>query len=135
MTAAIVDASAVLAWLLPSQATAASRAFQPRIRRIVLEAPLVFEWEVQNVLLRVVGRPSRSGLYEAALEQLVELDVALGAMFPPTAVMALARAEGLSLFDACYLDRALRRDVPLISRDKALVTAALGRGVTVHDLT
>jgi predicted nucleic acid-binding protein len=136
VTPAVVDASAVLAWLLPGQATQASRAFQRRIPDFALEAPFVFEWEVQNVLLRTLGRDlALLPLYRSTVEQLAELDVALSAPFQPSEVLSRAIRARLSLFDACYLERAQRRGLALISRDKALVAAATAHGVVAHDLT
>lgn len=44
-------------------------------------------------------------------------------------VLALARAEGLTTYDAAYLELALRNGVPLASRDRALVQAAGRAGV------
>lgn len=39
-------------------------------------------------------------------------------------VMTLARSQKLTTYDAAYLELAIRRGVPLATRDKALVRAA-----------
>ena len=44
---------------------------------------------------------------------------------------ALAEEHGLSVYDVAYLEVALRRALPLASRDKAIVTAAGREGVEV----
>jgi predicted nucleic acid-binding protein len=41
-------------------------------------------------------------------------------------ILALARAEGLTTYDAPYLELAIRRGAPLVTKDAA-VTAAAGR--------
>lgn len=51
----MLDASAVAAWVFPSQTTAASQSFLANIDDYALAAPYVFRWEVGNLLL-VKGR-------------------------------------------------------------------------------
>ena len=45
--------------------------------------------------------------------------------------LALARAERLTSYDAAYLELAMRRALPLASRDADLLKAAKGQGVTI----
>ena len=115
MTAAVVDASAAIAWLVSSQATVASTAFIKVLGSFELEAPFIFEWEVQNTLLRTLrGRGER--FYSTLLADFVALDVALWAPMTVDAVMPLARDAKLSLFDASYLKVAMDVGADLISR-------------------
>lgn len=44
-------------------------------------------------------------------------------------VLALARAEGLTVYDAAYLDLAMRRGTELATLDKELVRAARRNGI------
>jgi predicted nucleic acid-binding protein len=46
-------------------------------------------------------------------------------------VIALARTENLTAYDAAYLELAIRRGLPLSTRDDALIAAARRVGVTV----
>jgi len=46
-----------------------------------------------------------------------------------TDISALARAEGLTTYDAAYLELALRRRLPLATLDKDLIRAAQNRNV------
>ena len=46
-------------------------------------------------------------------------------------ILALARAEGLTTYDATYLELAIRRGLPLQTKDAALITAARRTGVAV----
>jgi predicted nucleic acid-binding protein len=48
-----------------------------------------------------------------------------------TEILELARAEKLTVDDACYLDLAIRRALPLFTQDRALANAAGRRGVAV----
>ena len=49
-------------------------------------------------------------------------------------VLELAREEGLAVYDAAYLQHALLNATELATRDAALISAAVRRGVTVWDL-
>ena len=46
-------------------------------------------------------------------------------------ILALARAEGLTAYDATYLELAIRRGLPLQTKDEALIGAAKRSGVAV----
>jgi len=46
-------------------------------------------------------------------------------------VLDLARSEGLSAYDASYLELAMRRGVPLATKDEDLARAARHVGVTL----
>jgi len=46
-------------------------------------------------------------------------------------ILALARAEGLTTYDATYLELAIRRGLPLLTRDEAVIAAAKRSGVAV----
>lgn len=47
-------------------------------------------------------------------------------------VLAVARATGLSVYDASYLTLALAHDIPLYTRDRKLADAATAVGVEVR---
>lgn len=44
-------------------------------------------------------------------------------------ILGLARAEGLTTYDAAYLELAIRLNVPLLTKDIDLIGAAKRRGV------
>ena len=130
----VVDASAALGWLLPTQATAAGDAFlqsnaEPRV------APAIFPWEVGNVLARRVhtGLISRTR-WPLILEQWESYGIVLADPVEATPLLPLALAEQLSLFDASYLALAIELDAELATRDTDLLEAAQRCGVVGHDL-
>jgi len=97
--------------------------------------PALWPLEVTNVLL--VGE-RRGRLSPAQSRLFLEL---LGAM-PVTVdveslhthslqLLALGREHGLSSYDACYLELAERRGLPVATTDKKLLQAVEDRGVTV----
>ncbi len=138
MTLVVIDASAALAWALPSQSTAATAELISRAEDYEFVAPAIFHFEIFNVLVK----HRRRGLiddeaYLTAAQILAEANVVLEAPLLPMAVEQLAsyaQVIGLGLFDAGYLKLALDLDANLASRDKALLDAAATWGVTVHDL-
>lgn len=135
MNVVVVDASAALSWLLPSQATPATSAFLTHAARFVFAAPFVFEWEVCNVLLSKLraGRLTHHQ-FEAALEELRAIGVEVADPFRAELVSEVAREEGLSLFDAAYLATARELAAAVVSRDADLLRACARNGVPTFDL-
>ncbi len=91
--------------------------------------------EVANGLCSAARRGRVDALRLAAFIQgLGGLDLTMdpdngGGAFGP--VLTLARHERLSAYDAAYLDLALRRQLPLATRDEALATAARRLGISL----
>ena len=135
MSLLVVDASAALAWLLPSQATERSSAFIVHLPDFDLIAPAIFEWEVLNILNLYRGRRMSEQGYGGALEALAAANIEVAPAQSPQRLSAFAVAEGLSLFDAAYLDLAKARGAELVSRDEALLTAGMRHHLPVHDLS
>lgn len=136
MRSVVVDASAALAWVLPSQATPAAGAMLDQANSLHFEAPAIFDWEVRNVLLKVERRgaiPPEE--HDEALLFYAALNVQLHApAIDMDELGALARANRLSLFDAAYLALAVEHGWPLASRDDALLKAAASAGIECFDL-
>jgi predicted nucleic acid-binding protein len=83
--------------------------------------------EVANVLLQAerVGRIT-TGDVATRLELIAELPIATDNETTQRAwreILALARAEGLTTYDASYLELAIRRALPLQTKDTALIAA------------
>ncbi|MGR4866243.1 type II toxin-antitoxin system VapC family toxin [Caulobacter sp. LARHSG274] len=136
MRSVVLDASAALAWLLPSQATDAAAALLGEGDAMIFEAPAIFEWEVYNVLVGMVRRGLLTDeQYGKALADYRRLDVQLHAPAVGIEELALlARTVRLSLFDVSYFALALDRGTPLASRDEALLAAAGQAGIECFDL-
>ncbi|HUZ12219.1 MAG TPA: type II toxin-antitoxin system VapC family toxin [Caulobacteraceae bacterium] len=133
----VLDASAALASVLESQATAAADAFFGAPPSTLI-APAIFSFEVRNALLHA----ERRGLIDADLVDETSLHLAAAVELWPLAsrpadfvrLLNLARREVLSLFDAAYLDLARSEAASLASRDGPLIEAARRIGVRIHDL-
>jgi predicted nucleic acid-binding protein len=137
LSAIVLDASAAIAFLVPSQKTPQSSALLAEAARLDLTAPSVFGLEVRHALVKMERRglvgPAALDADLPALESTLEIASPLSGA-GMVAVTALARAERLGVYDAIYLELALREGAVLASRDVALVEAAQRRGAAVRDL-
>lgn len=124
----VLDASTALSWCFADEEAAA---LPPDSRAVV---PCLWPLEVANGLLsgerrgrisQVQARRVWDALWTALA---VEVDHADGVLL---AVWPLARDEALSVYDAAYLELAMRGGVPLATRDAKLAAAARNRGVAV----
>jgi predicted nucleic acid-binding protein len=90
--------------------------------------PALFRWEVQNALLLAVRRGRIAA--ESVDAQLADLDHlkifvdGIGVTLPFAQGIDLARRFGVTAYDACYLELAVRRGKPLMTRDARLASAA-----------
>ncbi|HEX5501830.1 MAG TPA: type II toxin-antitoxin system VapC family toxin [Thermomicrobiales bacterium] len=129
----VVDASMTMTWCFITEATAETRAMLRRVRAEGAVVPAIWPLEVANALIVGERRQRLTQAETAAFGQLLvalpirieELPVAraLGA------VLALGRQQGLSAYDAAYLELAAREGLPLATRDARLRDAAARIGV------
>ncbi len=90
--------------------------------------------EVNNTLL-LAERHQRStiaesSLFLAILDSLpIEADPETISRAATTASMALARTQGLTLYDSAYLELAMCRSLPLATLDRPMRAAAKNTGV------
>jgi predicted nucleic acid-binding protein len=130
-----IDASAVAAWLLPDEASAAADALYARALHgdEPFQAPALFAWETGN-LLNMARRRGRITPAQAqtALTLLGRAKVRLETG-PATermlATLELARRTELSVYDASYLEQALRTGAQLATKDAQLRRCAAKAGV------
>ena len=133
----IVDASVGFAWVYPSQASAGTDQLLEHMEAGAgVVVPSFWFLEIANGLLAAQRRKLLTASErKKALETLSDLsftvdEAACRAAFRKTS--ELAEKHGLSVFDAAYLETALRRKLPIASRDEALCKAAKQRGVKVR---
>jgi predicted nucleic acid-binding protein len=124
----IVDNSVVMSWCFQDQASDYADAVLERLEDATAYVPSVWPLEVVNVLL---AAERRSYISEADSVRFINLLSRLPILVQhegPGKVMkdllALARAHGLSSYDASYLDLAMKRGLPLATLDRKLRQAA-----------
>jgi predicted nucleic acid-binding protein len=136
MRALVMDGSTALGFLMSDeQAPRALRALDALERGVPTLVPSHWALEVANGLLVAERRKrlSRADVAEAAdvLAQLpIETDAETGRRATGETA-ALARQYGLTVYDAAYLELALRRGAALATSDAVLARAARKAGVGV----
>jgi len=136
MATFVADASVTLPWCFQDEATAWTDGLLDRLRggdRIAV--PAHWPTEISNGLLMGLRRkriqPGRPQLFWDQLA-ILPIDVE-----PPLtsnqakAVLAPCEAHGLTVYDAAYLELALRRGLPLATQDLDLVKAAQLEGASL----
>lgn len=131
----VIDASAALPWIFRDEASAASDELFARVARDGAAVPAIFHLEVANVLVQAERRKrvtkNYSGERLAVLSELrIEVD-SLSSGYVWTETITLARDEKLTVYDASYLELALRRGLDLATLDSDLANAGRRRGVEV----
>lgn len=131
MTSAfVVDASVSLSWCFEDEASDASDALLHRLGAGGGIVPVIWEYEVTNVLA-IAERRGRITEAEAARRSalLRALPIHVVRDLDPGALLDTARRHALSAYDAAYLLVAEREGLPLATRDAALAAAATAAGV------
>jgi predicted nucleic acid-binding protein len=131
----VIDASVALAWCFDDEATEAIRALLDRFEDEPAEVPSLWHLELANALAmgERKGRitPARASEFIALIDG---LPIVIDERTPNLAlssVLELSRREQLSAYDASYLELAMRRGVPLATKDSDLARAADRVGVTL----
>jgi predicted nucleic acid-binding protein len=136
MATFIADASVVLPWCFPDEADSWTDSLLDRLRggdRIAV--PAHWPTEISNGLLMGLRRkrilPGRPELF---WDDLAVLPIAVE---PPLTlqqakdVLALCQRRGLTVYDAAYLELAMRRGLPLATQDSDLLKASQAEGVSL----
>jgi predicted nucleic acid-binding protein len=129
----VLDASVTLAWCFEDEGGEYAERVLGALRTSEAVAASIWPLEVANGLA-VAERRGRLDAGVAA--QFMELVLALPIAVDPSsrasglrAAHRLARARGLSAYDAAYLELALRQGIPLATLDARLREAAAAEGV------
>lgn len=133
MSAFVLDNSVVSGWLIENQSSAYADAVAERLKTSRAIAPPLLRLEVTNVL-RTACKRQRLIAAQAheMLTALAALPIDIDVTAPnPAQILDLALRHDLTAYDAVYLDLALRRALPLATRDLALADAARAAGVGV----
>jgi predicted nucleic acid-binding protein len=129
----VLDSSVALTWLLPDEESDAVDALADKLSEAPAVAPSLWYREVGNALLMAVrrkrlSRPDMDRLLAAAIRLPLETDAASASETLP-AIVALAYRHELSVYDATYLELAIRRSLPLASLDDRLRAASRKLGI------
>ncbi len=136
VTPVVVDASALIAWLLNDSPATAALVEDAIVRRAdaPLIGPVLLRAEVANAL-SVAVRRARLTLAQA--QQAAAFGDGLPIELDPqaadvSALLMAANTHGLTAYDAIYLQLAVARGADLLTADTALADAARRAGVVVR---
>jgi predicted nucleic acid-binding protein len=124
----VVDASMALAWMLADEAGPEPSAAEQRVVAEGAVVPSFWRLEVANALRNAVRR-KRCSEFDAT-RSLHLFDRLRIEVDPESDIHAwgatrkLSRQYDLTVYDAAYLELAIRRKLPLASRDDELLAAA-----------
>lgn len=129
----VLDASVTVAWCFGDEATPESRSLLRRLAGEPAYVPAIWPLEIANILA-VAERKGRLGTADVTefVALLGALDIRTDDADPARGlgeILGLARSLRLTSYDAAYLDLAMRRGLPLATRDAALIRAAHHVGV------
>lgn len=121
----VIDASVTACWLMPDERHPVAEAARLRMAEDIATVPALWWFEVRNLLIT----NERRGRIDTAQTTRA---LALLAGFPmvfdrspdETAVLSLARRHRLTVYDAAYLELAMRETAALATLDEQLAAAA-----------
>jgi predicted nucleic acid-binding protein len=127
----VLDASVTACWAFQDEDHPLAGLALDRLTTDDAIVPALWWFEVRNILVvnERRGRVSES-VTRAFLRHLASLPVRVDSAPDEDEVLRLARAHRLSVYDAAYLELALRQGCPLASLDRELVAAAAAVRVT-----
>jgi predicted nucleic acid-binding protein len=131
----VIDASVALSWFLQDEESPASDRLFALVADEGAVVPSLWRLEIANALQVAVrrnriDRAYRDGTIQRAGRLPIEVDPETDT-HAWTRTLHLSERHNITVYDAAYLELALRRGVPLATRDQDLAKAALDSGVTV----
>jgi predicted nucleic acid-binding protein len=131
----VLDASIALAWCFDDEASPATEALLDQVKTHGAVVPTLWHLELGNVLLAAErrGRTIEGGIVVrlSLFARLpIEIDVETSGR-ASRETLVLARAERLTLYDSAYLELAVRRGLPLATRNQDLAAAAKRVAVSI----
>ena len=123
----VVDNSVVMSWCFKDETNNYADTVLDRLTELVAVVPSIWPLEVVNVLL-VAERQKRLSESDSIrfLTLLSQLPIFVEYERPEMMkeLLALARSNNLSSYDASYLDLAMRKGIPMATLDNKLIEAA-----------
>ena len=124
----VIDASMTIAWLFADERSEAAHAVMLRVVFGGAVVPSLWRLEVANVLRNAVRRGRCDEAYvDRSLDRLSRFPIDVDdetSIHAWSATRALSREHGLTLYDAAYLELAIRKSQPLATCDADLIAAA-----------
>lgn len=123
----VLDASVTCAWLLPDEENAFAERCLDALTSDMAIVPAIWWFEVRAMLI-TAERRGRLAVEQTrgALALLARYPIEQDRSPEEATMLRLARKHDLTIYDASYLELALRLALPLATLDRKLETAATG---------
>ena len=122
----VLDASVAAAWCFTDETTPYTEGVLSAVSgQMDATVPRLWAYEIRNSVLRGVQRKRiMQADADSFLQSLPDLCISLTDPVSYDSLFALAIRHGLTVYDAAYLDLAIRESLPLATLDNALIRAA-----------
>ena len=129
----VLDCSVTMAWIFPDEATDATDRLRDGLLGTRAFVPALWPVEAANALLVATrrGRIAQDEWPGIRAQCAADRGRTGSASRTWGAALDLAQAHGISVYDAMYLELAVRMRMPLATLDRALRTAGESAGVEV----
>lgn len=131
----VLDSSITLSWCFSDEATPLTKSLLKKVEEDIAYVPNLWPLELGNVL--VMAAKKKRINYAQMIEfisLLNDLNIEIDNQTCNKAfheILSLAHSEGLTTYDAAYLELAMRLGLPLATKDKQLRDTASRMGVVV----
>ena len=132
----VLDCSITMAWCFEDESTDKTDAFLESLNHATAIVPTIWPLEVANVL-RLSKRKNRITEVQAAnfIDALASLPIVVDQSTSSKAmhsIFTIAGETGLTIYNAAYLELAMREKIPLLTLDKPLIKAAHQMSIPTH---
>ncbi len=124
----VLDCSITMAWCFEDESNDQSDKILESLRNATAVVPNIWSLEISNVLLQAKKKKRINDFQVASfIDALSALPIIIDASTSTRAmhsIFLLANKTNLTIYDAAYLELALRENIPLVTLDKDLIRAA-----------
>ncbi len=124
----ILDCSITMAWCFEDESNPYTDSILENLNKSTAVVPSIWPLEVANVLLLAKKKKRITDLQSSSfIDALAGLPIVVDSSTNTRAmhsIFALADHENLTIYDAAYLELAIRENIPIITLDKGLIKAA-----------
>ena len=124
----VIDASVAISWLFADEQTLLSMNLLQQVSGTGAIVPSLWRLEIASALQTGIKRKRIDAPYrDAAIQKLLSLPIETDPDtndYAWTSTLRLADIHQITVYDASYLELALRRGLPLATRDDQLAAAA-----------
>lgn len=132
----VIDASLTMTWYFEDEATAATEALLDVVAKSGAVVPPLWRLEVASGLQSGIRRKRIDAAYrDASMADLGRMPITVDPdtdIYVWTTTLRLADRYRLTIYDACYLELAQRRSLPLATLDAELRAAAQALGLPLR---